>query len=92
MVKYKQKDRLVPYKLLVYLLYGQGLDWLQQLEDGKVRVITGPAARALRLKSTNLWIALYWLEEQKLVKYVKKEQKRGQVIVALQMPSSLTNG
>lgn len=86
------RERLIPYRILTYLLYADEAEhsWLERINDGEIRVTTGEAARSLRLKNANLWQALYWLETNKLVVSVKKEQKRGTAIVCLLPPTNLT--
>ncbi len=69
------RDRLLPYKVLSYLLYTQGKTWLSPLGEHKVRLVTGDAARFFRVKTTNLWDAMYWLEKAGLLK-IEKEKKR----------------
>lgn len=81
------KDRLVPYKVLAYLLYAEDRNWLDNLGEGRVRLITGDAARFFRLKIALLWEALYWLEKYKLVESVSKERKRGSAIIQLKSPN-----
>lgn len=77
------KDRLVPYKLLAYLLYSGPRPWLQPLGGSRVRLRTGEASRFFRLKSSLLWQALYWLEEHELLEEVAKERKRGTAVLTL---------
>lgn len=77
------KDRLVPYKILGYLLYTEDKLWLETLGNGRVRLITGEAARFFRLKTSLLWEALYWLEKFKLITSVEKERKKGSVLITL---------
>lgn len=88
------KDRLVPYKILSYLLYSplSRSEWLERVSENEVRVFTGEASRALRMKNTNLWDSLYWLEEQSLVISVKKEKKRGTAIIRLKQPVNIKVG
>lgn len=88
------KDRLVPYKLLGYLLYARPgeLEWLEAISEDEVRVITGDCARTLRMKSAALWEAFYWLEEYGLVKQVRKERKRGTAILKLRQPTNIKCG
>lgn len=76
------RDRLLPYKVLSYLLYTNGKPWLSPLGERKVRLVTGDAARFFRIKTTNLWDALYWLEKSGLVT-VEKEKKRGSALIQL---------
>ncbi len=84
------KDRLVPYKILAYLLYSGPRPWLEPLGGGRVRLRTGDASRHFRLKSSVLWEALYWLEKHKMLQGVQKERKRGTVILVLQASDNLS--
>lgn len=81
----------MPYRILAYLLYAPliSLEWAESAGANSVRIYTGDAARALRMKNAALWDALYWLEENKLIKKVKKEQKRGTAVVVLKAPTNL---
>ena len=84
-------ERLVPYRILAYLLYARPIEvsWLEVVSDNQVRIITGDAARDLRMKNSNLWDALYWLETNKLVKSIAKEKKRGSAIITLKQPTNI---
>ena len=77
------KTRLIPYKVLGYLLYAEDREWLTPLGDGRVRIQTGEASRFFKQKSANFWEALYWLEQFKLVVKVEKERKKGSAIIHL---------
>ncbi len=90
MTNYPQKDRLVPYKLLVYMLYASSSSFpaMQVLEPGRVRLKTGPASRMLKMKIVQLWEALYWLESAGMVLKVEKEHKRGTAIITLTPPQN----
>lgn len=81
------KDRLLPYKVLGYLLYAEDRPWLVNKKDSTVRLITGDAARFFRLRTAQLWEALYWLEQFKLIAKVEKERKKGSAIIHL-VPSN----
>ena len=84
MAAYEIKPHYVPFKILTYLLYGK-LPWLERREDKplEVRILTGEAARAFRMPNAEFWNHLHWLETEQLVKQVKKERKRGSVIISL---------
>lgn len=79
----KIKERLVPYRLLAYLLYIPAASWLEVKEKGVVRVNTADMARFFKLKNTSLWDGLNWLERQELVVSVSKEKKRGYATIIL---------
>jgi hypothetical protein len=84
MAAYIIKDRLVPYKILTYLLYSEDTrEWIDVLGNNQVRIRTGSAAKFFRLKNSLLWDALYWLEKYKLVESIEKEKKRGSAIITL---------
>lgn len=91
MPAFEIRERLIPYRILAYLLYSplSQLEWVESAGAGEVRIFTGDAARALRMKNAALWEALYWLEENKLIKKVKKEKKRGTCIVVLKQPTNI---
>ena len=78
------KPHYVPFKILTYLIYGK-LPWLERSSDNpwEVRVLTGDAARAFRIPNAEFWVHLYWLQSEGLVEQVKKERKKGSVIVTL---------
>ena len=85
------RQRLVPYKILAHLLYARPIEieWLQNVDSDKVRVITGDAARAFRVRNKALWDALYWLQDAKLLLSVEKERQRGSCIVTLRQPTNI---
>jgi len=91
MPAYKIKDRLLPYKLLAYLLYSplDNVDWAESVDDGIIRVYTGPMSRAFRIKISQLWETIFWLEEKGLIEKVKKEKKRGTAVVQLRSPTNI---
>lgn len=91
MPAFEIRERLLPYRLLAYLLYGSDreFDWLEQLDSGKVRIITGDCARSLRMKNVKLWESLRWLRDNKLIDKLEKEDKRGSVLVYLRTPTNL---
>ena len=82
------RDRLIPYKILAYLEHHQ-CDWLEYVEPGIMRVYTPEASRILRVRNKQLWDALKWLAEYKLIKSVRKERKRGTAIIRLTLPENL---
>lgn len=55
------RNRLIPYKILVHLLYGRH-GWLSRLPDGRIEVRTGPMSRSLRVTSSRLGEQLEWLK------------------------------
>ena len=94
MPAFQIRERLLPYRILAYLLYSpmRDLEWAESAGSNEVRLFTGEAARALRMKNSALWEALYWLEENKLIKRVKKEKKRGTAVVVLKQPTNIKLG
>ena len=97
MPAFEIRERLIPYRILSYLLYAPlsgptGIEWAEQASADSVRITTGDAARALRMKNSALWEALFWLEENKLIKKVKKEQKRGTCVIILKQPINIKIG
>ena len=95
MPAFPMRERLLPHRLLNYLLYAPaypapgGLEWLEMVSDDEVRVITGPASRALRLKVSALREAIFWLKDQDLILEAKPERKRGTLIVQLRQPTNI---
>lgn len=91
MPAHKQKERLVPYRLLAYLLYAptDGSEWCESISTDTVRISTGPCSRVFRLKIVQLWEAIFWLEEQGLIASVKKEKKRGTAVIQLRQPTNI---
>ena len=85
------RERLVPHVLLDYLLYApeDATEWLECISADEVRVTTGVASRALRMKISNFREALFWLEDQGLVLKVSQERKRGTLIVRLKQPTNI---
>jgi hypothetical protein len=94
MPAFQIRQRLIPYRLLGFLLYAQAdeLEWLETHSEDEVRLITGSASRALRMKVSALWEAIYWLRDQKLILSAEKEQKRGTVIIKLRRPTNIDGG
>lgn len=86
------RQRLLPYRVLAYLLYAKERTWVSTVQAGQVRIITGAAARFFRMKITVLWETLYWLEKNKLIISVEKERKRGSVIINLKSPEVFAHG
>lgn len=80
------KERLIPYRVLAYLLYLTPGSWVEKNQPGVVRVKTAVAARALRMKSSAFWETLRWLERQHLITSIKKENRKGQALVTLARP------
>lgn len=56
------RNRLLPYRMLVMLLYGHA--GAEPAERGKVRVRIGPLARALRTSNNRVKDYLSWLAER----------------------------
>ena len=93
MPAYNMRDRILPYKILSYLLYSpqESVDWLETISEDEVRIVTGPCSRAFRLKISTLWEQLYWLEGQGLISGVSKEKKRGSALIKLKQPTNIEN-
>lgn len=87
------KERLVPYRLLAYLLYtpSEGSEWLEMVDEDTIRIKTGPCSRMFRMRIVQLWDALFWLEESQLIYKVKKEKVRGTAIIKLKQPTNIIN-
>ena len=89
----KMRERLIPYRILAYLLYTPPSlplattgkkPWFVLLGSGRVKLATGVAARRWKVKIAQLWETLWWLEKQGLVAKIEKEKQRGSVIITLQ--------
>lgn len=91
MPAFKIKERLIPYRLLAYLLYSPAddIEWLEMVDMNTVRIKTGPCSRLFRMKIIQLWDAIFWLEQQGLVESVKKEKKRGTAVIKLKVPTNV---
>jgi hypothetical protein len=91
MPSFEIRERLVPYRILAYMLYAnpEALEWLSSAGTDKVRVSTGDASRALRMRNAQLWDALYWLRDNQLILDVEKERKRGSAIITLLQPTNI---
>lgn len=87
------RNRLLPYRVLVYLLYGQQ-PWLERLGDDRVLIKTGPMARSLRTSVTKLREHLDWLKAFGYLENVETA-KRGCEIASLRLPDAsqdISNG
>ena len=91
MPSFEIRERLVPYRILAYMLYAPtaSTEWLSSAGTDKVRVSTGEASRSLRMRNAQLWEALYWLRDNQLIVDVEKERKRGSAIITLLQPSNI---
>lgn len=56
----KVKDRYVPYRILVFLLYGTA-EYLEHLDNGYIKIRTGPLARSMRYNYAYVKEQLKWL-------------------------------
>ncbi len=85
------RDRLIPYKILGYILYSpqEHVEWLENVSDDEIVVSTGTLARALRIQIRRLWDVFRWLEFQKLVIKVSPGEKRGIAIIKLKQPTNI---
>lgn len=81
------RDRLLPYKLLAYMLYHE-CEWLEVVSPGTVRLYPGKAARALRFRHNQIIKTLEWLTTHELVKNVRTD-KWGSRIIKLKSPDNL---
>lgn len=68
------RERLLPYKLLVHLERGK-LPWISRHQSGLTMLRTGPAARSLRLKLSQLHDALLWLQTQGYIGNITRVEK-----------------
>jgi hypothetical protein len=91
MPAHKIKDKLTPYRVFSYILYmpTENSDWLDKVSPDQVRIHTGPCARQFRLKLSQLWDYLFWMEQQGLLGKVQKDKKRGSAVLTLRQPTNL---
>lgn len=82
------RERLLPYKLLVYLERADPKlrPWIARHQSGLIMLRTGPASRALRLKLSQLHDALTWLQTQGYIGDVTRVEK-GYWTVQLRNPN-----
>ena len=75
------KKRLVPYKVLVYMLYADK-PYIERYGPGIVDIEAGPMARDLRLSIGRFRDCLEWLEQNQLVDSVcLLNKKKPQIIL-----------
>lgn len=86
------RERLIPYRILVYLLYAptEHVNWLEITSVDTVRVYTGPASRALGMRIGDLRAAIRWLKSKDLIISYNTERKRGTMIVKFAPPVNMT--
>lgn len=65
------RQRLIPYRVLAILLFGQG-NQILSVSNNKVRIESGPMSRALRIPISRLVESLKWLEVNKFIKAYNK--------------------
>lgn len=63
MPRFPVRDRLIPYRILVFLLYGNA-SWRVQLESGEQQLAIGPASRHFRITVARMRDQLQWLHAQ----------------------------
>lgn len=84
-----QRNRLIPYKLLVYLAYSEQ-DSIIERKGAEVRVATGPMARALLVSNSRLIEAIQWLALSGFIKDFCLPSK-GELTVVLAEPKDISN-
>lgn len=84
------REKLIPYRILAYLLYApvESTDWILAVESNLIRVSTGPMGRALKMRNAQLNEALRWLEENHLVEELIRG-KKGTLVIKLRKPSNI---
>ena len=83
------KQRLIPYRVLAILLYGSN-QAVEPLEEGKVRLSTGPLARALRISINRLLDSLEFLKANQFLTKVEKI-KPGQYEITIVKPGAFND-
>lgn len=78
------RQRLIPYKLLVQLLYGKH-PWIERLPDGSLRVQTGPLRRYLRISAGRVLEQFEWLRDNQFLTSLEKPAK-GVRLLTLKKP------
>lgn len=81
------KQRLVPYKILGMLLYGNH-DFMEASEEGDISVKSGPFCRILRIPNHSLREAIIWLHRMGLIESYGFSY--GKVSVRLKTPRNPT--
>ncbi len=82
MQKLGKRDFYIPYRVLCYLLYAE-TEWFEVIGKGQIRIFTPEASRSLNLRHAELGEAIGRLEQMELIKDVKKERKRGTILLTL---------
>lgn len=67
-MKKRTKQRLVPYKLLAFLLYGEG-KWLLHRENLSVMVNLGVLSKTLQISNSRCLNAIEYLKDLGLIFY-----------------------
>jgi hypothetical protein len=89
MVKSSKRDFYIPYRILCYLLYAE-VEWFEVLEDNQIRIFTPEASRSLSLRHIELREALDRLEEMQLITGIRKERRRGTILLTLVAPTNFS--
>ena len=89
MTERKSKTRTIPYRILAALQFGQQ-SWVarQPFRDGtglEIRILTGPAARALRVSNGRMIQQLEWLASRGLL--LQLQWAPGRATAILPLPS-----
>jgi hypothetical protein len=78
------KNRLIPYKVLVLLLYGQYTWLVRNPSDGSIMLRLGPMSRFLRVSSSRLREQLDWLFLNRY--FASLSVKYGEAVVTIRSP------
>jgi len=82
------RNRLIPYKLLIILLYGE-FPFISR-NEGSITLYLGPLSRHLRVSSSRLRDQIDWLLINRYFSSVA--MSRGVAVVDLKLPVGLTKG
>lgn len=78
------KNRLIPYKIIVLLLYGSYTWLIRDDYDGTITLRLGPMSRFLRVSSSRLREQLDWLFVNRYI--ASLSVKYGEAVVTIRPP------
>lgn len=81
------KMRLAPYRLLVFLTYGE-LNGVTPKGNGMVHFRSGPLSRRFQISYKDLWKQIQWLEQASYLEVIQREH--GEALVRITPPAAFT--